>query len=108
MIPIKYIREYLEKDAAVHGEAIKKVYRFVKKHPWTTIGTVGGTVGGLALVDRLARAILPTYHILNEQRKNSIMNDQTGLLQQISSAVNKPNESVEQNPYTITSTQPLA
>ena len=93
MIPIKYVREYLEKDAAIHGEVIKKVYKFVKKHPWTTVGIVGGAV-----------------HILNEQRKYGIMNDQTSLLQQINDAVNKSEESTgkEPNPYTIPSVQPLA
>jgi hypothetical protein len=108
MIPIKYIRECFEKDAAVHGEAIKKVYRFVKKHPWLSIGAVGGTLGAASMISDVSKTVLPTYHILNEQRKHSIMNSQTELLKKINESIDKKNSGEKVNKYRIPLVQPLA
>jgi len=112
MLPIKYIKESFEKDAAIHGETIKKVYRFVKKHPWLSIGAVGGAVGGTlgaaSIISDVSKTILPTYHILNEQRKHGIMNSQTELLKKINESIDKKNSSEKVNKYKIPLVQPLA
>jgi hypothetical protein len=106
MIPIKYVRISFEKNAAIHGEAIKKVYKFVKNHPWVTIGGIGATVGGLHFVGNIAKSILPSYHILNEERKHKTMDSQSSMLQQISDSLKKPKE--KNNTYKIPSIQPLS
>jgi hypothetical protein len=108
MIPIKSMRESLEKNAAVHGEAIKKTLSFIKRHPWLTIGAIGGTAGGLSLISDLSKTVLPTYHIINEEHKRGIMNDQTKTLRNIEEYIARSQQPKKQDPRFIPSIQPLA
>lgn len=105
---MKYMLESFEKDAAIHGEAIKKTLRFIRKHPWLTVGAVGGTVGGISLVSDLSKTVLPTYHIINEEHKRGIMNDQTKTLRNIEEYIAKSQEPKKQDPRFIPAVQPLA
>jgi hypothetical protein len=73
-----------------------------------TIGGIGLIAGGASAIGRVSRAVLPTYHIANEERKRKTMLDQTAILQQIENSLNKNNVVKKQNPYSILSTQPLA
>ena len=107
MIQLKYIRKSFEKNASAHGEAIKGVFKFVKKHPFLTIGGVGLAAGSASAIAGVSKSILPTYHILNEQRKKRIMDSQTSILENINNSLNKQNVVAKPNPYTIPSTQPL-
>lgn len=106
MIPIKNIRLSFEKDAAIHGEAIKKTVKFIKNHPWITVGGTAAAIGGVKFVGDVAKSILPSYHIVNEQRKHKVMEDQTSILKQISDSLKKTDK--KENPYRIPSVQPLA
>jgi hypothetical protein len=108
MIELKYIIELLEKNAAIHGEAIKKTFKFVKKHPWLTIGGIGLSAGAVSSIGSVSKSILPTYHILNEQRKKGIMDNQTSILKKIEGSLNKSNIVKNSNIYNKPLTQPLA
>jgi len=109
MIPVKEIRVELEKNAA--NGALKDAFKFIKKHPILTAATIGGIAIIPPVVGGIAKSMLPTYHILNEENKRGIMNDQTMILRQIEKSVNAPKDkpvAQVQNPYTVLKTQPLA
>jgi hypothetical protein len=107
MINTKYIKLAFEKDAAIHGKIIKETLKFVKNHPWLTVGGTAAAVGGVQLVGNVAKSILPSYHILNEERKRGTTRQELDLLKQISSSLKKDDKKSD-NPYRIVSVQPLA
>ena len=88
-IDLKYVASAMEKTSAIHGEAIKKVLTFAKKHPWLTMGTVIGVPAVLSNADKVIKAAIPTYYVVNENKKKNIMNEQTSILRQLRDASNK-------------------
>lgn len=104
MIPVKNIHKALEKNSSVSGEILKNTLKFIKHHPWITLGTVGGVVGSLSL----AKNVVPAYHIINEENKRGIMKDQTNTLHNIERYIAKSQQSQKQDPRFIPLVQPLA
>jgi hypothetical protein len=70
-------------DAA--GKVISGIAKSFVKHPIASTVGVGAVVGGTYL----AAKALPGFTMVNEVRKRSLMQDQLGYLQQMSSASNQ-------------------
>jgi len=78
MIPLKEIREYLEKDAGILEGTLKMMYN----HPKTTLALLGAGVIASSL-PHLASRIHPAHQILREEQKKRVMKEQTGLLREM-------------------------
>ena len=94
MLPVKEMRESLEKDAA-DGKVFKDILSFVTKHPVSTAAILGTAAFGPSLILGAARSVVPAYHIVNEEGKRGIMNKQTMLLRQIEQAVKETGKKPE-------------
>jgi hypothetical protein len=87
MISVSGFYKHIEKNAGVVGEAIEGIFKTMWKYPKTTIGIGLGTLGALALGNK----IHPLHQILSEERKRGLMKDQRQLLGEILTEQRKGN-----------------
>ena len=83
MIPLIGMKTELEKSAGKTGDMI-----FKGKHPKATVGIIGGGAVAVAAGNKLHGL----YHIVNEERKRSIMQRDSGVLRNILSEQIKGNK----------------
>jgi len=93
MVSILSFRKEIEKNA---DNIASKVLSFIKKHPVMTAGIIATPIAIVGAANMAGKVAGPIYTITNENKKRSIMKNQTATLQQIYESMNKKEEQGQQ------------
>lgn len=87
MIPLKQTYDSIDKSASIGMSVVK----FVKNHPWITLGSIGAPIAALSIADK----IHPLHQIASEERKRVLMKDQISILGDILNVQKKDKEEIK-------------